>query len=160
MNNVHIEKQKFAKWIIFLIFPIVLLFGLGVYQQIIMGIPFGDKPSPNFMLILMFMLSLLLLILFWKASLQIKIDTTTIDIVFSPFLKRSILWKDVKTATVVNYGFVGGWGVRFSKQYGKIYSTKGKHGVFLELNNGEKLMISTQNKIALDQYLETNQLPK
>ena len=43
---------------------------------------------------------------------------------FIPFVKKRIKWTEIKKAEVVNYGFVGGWGIRLSIEYGTVYNIR------------------------------------
>jgi len=47
---------------------------------------------------------------------------------------------------VVDYGFVGGWGVRWWTKFGTVYNVMGRIGLAIELKNGKKLLIGTQKK--------------
>lgn len=54
-------------------------------------------------------------------------------------------WYQIKSATIVEFDRkkdFSGWPVRHSREYGKGYITQGKKGLFLELMNGEKVMVS------------------
>jgi hypothetical protein len=55
---------------------------------------------------------------------------------------------------VLNYGFVGGWGVRLWTKYGTVYNVKGNIGLAIELKNGTKFLIGTQKEIELRSFLE------
>ena len=67
------EVQKFTPWWLW-----VLLIGIGfipvleIYQQLILGQPFGDKPMPDVGLLLLAVFVFCLIALFW--SMQLKIE--------------------------------------------------------------------------------------
>lgn len=65
-----------------------------------------------------------------------------------------MLCKDIKSAKVVNYGFVGGWGIRLWTAYGTVYNIKGNKGLAIELFNGEKFLIGTQKENELKIIVE------
>ena len=44
----------------------------------------------------------------------------------------------LKSAKIVNYGFVG-YGIRLGSQYGTIYNVNGNKGFAIELSNGKKV---------------------
>jgi hypothetical protein len=73
---------------------------------------------------------------------------------FFPFVKKRIDWKDVKSAEVLDYGFVGGWGIRLWTAYGTVYNVKGTKGIAIELLNGKKFLIGTQKETELREILE------
>ena len=96
---------------------------------------------------------------FWSMKLLTKIDIKGVSIKFFPFTQQSIQWEDIKSAEVVNYGFVGGWGVRIGTKYGTVYNTAGNKGLALILKNGKKICIGTQKdeemKSVVNEILET-----
>lgn len=71
-------------------------------------------------------------------------------------MRKSVEWEDVKQAKVVDYGFVGGWGIRFGTEYGTVYNIKGKKGLAIELNNGKKFLIGTQKEEELNEVLQSD----
>jgi hypothetical protein len=71
-----------------------------------------------------------------------------------PFVKKTIYWRDVEKAEVINYGWVGGWGLRKSRKYGTVYNTSGSKGLHLVLKNGKQMVIGTQKEKELKAFLE------
>lgn len=148
------ESQRFSQtWLWLILASTMLIPVLGLYQQMVVGVPFGNNPMSNVGLVVMLLFEAGLLYFFWSIRLNTEIDKQEIRFAFRPFTRRSILWSDVKTAQVVNYGFVGGWGVRYSGSYGKIYNVNGKFGLALELKSGEKICIGTQQQEELKEVL-------
>ncbi|MBL7808822.1 MAG: hypothetical protein JNN28_13460 [Saprospiraceae bacterium] len=148
------ESQRFAQtWLWVILIGTLFIPILGLYQQMVVGVPFGNNPMPNVGLVAMLLFEAVLLYFFWSIRLNTEIDKQEIRFAFRPFTRRRILWSDVKTAQVVNYGFVGGWGVRYSASYGKIYNVNGKYGLTLELKSGEKICIGTQQQEELKEVL-------
>ena len=91
---------------------------------------------------------------FWKMELRTNINNEGIKIKFFPFTNKEIKWEEIEQVKVINYGFVGGWGVRFGTKHGTIYNTDGRFGLALELKNGKKLCIGTQNEKELNKLIE------
>lgn len=83
------------------------------------------------------------------STLTVEISTDSIKMNYFPFSRKKFLWADVKAASVVDYGFVGGWGLRLGTKYGAVYNSRGTHGLFLTLNSGQKCVIGTQQPDAL-----------
>ena len=83
-----------------------------------------------------------------------EIDNQRIQFAMRPFVKKTIYWQDVEKAEVINYGWVGGWGVKRSKKYGKVYNTSGSRGLHLVLKNGKQMVIGTQKEKDLTAFLE------
>ena len=73
---------------------------------------------------------------------------------FFPLVKKRVNWKEIKTAEIVNYGFVGGWGIRLWTKYGTVYNMKGNKGLAIALTDGNKFLIGTQKPEELTAILE------
>ena len=149
------EEQKFTQWWLWLILiPVGILPFVGVYKQIILGEPFGDNPMSNLGLIIFSVIMILLLGLFAVMKLKTKIDDNEIQMSFFPFLKKKTKWSEIKKAEVVNYGFLGGWGIRLCTKYGTVYNIKGNKGLAIELMNGKKYLIGTQKETELNEIIK------
>ena len=77
-------------------------------------------------------------------KLKTEISSSGIKMAFSPLAKKNISWKDIKSAKIVKYEFVG-YGIRFGSIYGTVYNTKGDMGLAIETRSGDKFVIGTQN---------------
>ena len=149
------ENQKFTQWWLWTILIGITLIPIsGFYKQIILGEQFGDKPLSNFGLIIFLLLMIVFVAFFWKMELITNINNEGIKIKFFPFTNKEIKWEEIEQVKVINYGFVGGWGVRFGTKHGTIYNTSGRIGLALELKNGKKLCIGTQNEKELNKQIE------
>ncbi|OAB28567.1 hypothetical protein SAMN05444395_101321 [Flavobacterium fryxellicola] len=148
------EEQKFTQWWLWLILIGIALFPVyGIYKQIFLGEIFGDKPMSDVGLTIFAIVMFLIVMLFWLFKLKTEINTKEIRIQFFPLANRIVEWKDVKSAQVLNYGFVGGWGIRLFTKYGTVYNTKGNKGLAIELKNGKKLLVGTQKMDALTEVI-------
>lgn len=92
----------------------------------------------------------LLLLLFWKARLEVRFDREGLNYRFSPFQlrERRISWEEVGKAYLRTYRPIweyGGWGIR-TNWNGKnaAYNVSGDQGLQLELKNGRRLLFGTQ----------------
>jgi len=149
------EEQKFTQWWLWLILiGIGILPIFGIYKQLIMGEKFGEKPMSDFELIIFAVFIFGLIAMFWFIRLKTEIDQTEIRMNFFPFVKKTAKWKEVKSAKIVNYGFVGGWGIRLWTNYGTVYNTDGHKGLAIELLNGKRFLIGTQKEIELNEIVE------
>jgi hypothetical protein len=154
MNIVFKEEQKFTQWWLWVILiGIGILPVIGIYKQLILGEKFGDKPMSNWGLILFSLLIFSLLALFRFMKLKTEINKYEIRMSYFPFTKKRIYWKDIKSAKVVNYGFVG-YGIRFGSKFGTVYNMNGKKGLAIELQNGKKFVIGTQKENELNKIVE------
>lgn len=155
MKTVFQEEQKFTQWWLWVILTGVALIPLyGIYKQFILGEPLGELAMSPVGLILfcVFIFGLIALFLFMR--LKTEIDTDEIQMNFVPFVKKRVNWREVKNAEVVNYGFVGGWGIRFWTNYGTVYNIKGNKGLAIELLNGKKFLIGTQKETELNETVK------
>jgi len=154
MKIVFKEEQKFTQWWLWLILiGIGVLPIIGIYKQLIIEEKFGDNPMSDLGLIIFSIFIFGLITLFWFMRLKTIIDQNEIRMSFFPFVKKKVNWKDVKSAEVVNYGFVGGWGIRLGTKYGTIYNIKGNRGLAIELLNGKKFLTGTQKETELREIL-------
>lgn len=137
------EVQKFTQWWLWL-----LLLSIGlmfIYAQ-----------TANLGALILVVVSLLFL------SLRIitEVDRTGIRFRYFPFIKRTYRWQEIASAQVVDYGFVGGWGIRLFTPYGTIYNVKGSKGLAVELKDGSKFCLGTQKPEELQELLSSKNFQK
>jgi len=149
------EKQRFTQWWLWAILLSLAFIGtLGLYQQIIKEQPFGDNPMSDSSLIIFAIFMYALPALFLWIRLKTEISQEKIKLNFVPFLTKSVDWSDVKSAVVLDYGFVGGWGIYQSAKYGTVYATGGKIGLAITTKKGQKFVIGTRREVDLKTYLK------
>ncbi len=167
MKSTFTEVQKFSPFVLAFIYlitlPIIAFLAYGLYVQFVQGKPFGNLPTSDTELLLISAIGISFCLgfiyLFKSICLQTEINQEAISIKFNPFVNKTILWRDVKSAEVIKYGFVGGWGIRLWTKYGTVYNIKGSIGLRLELNNGKKVLIGTQKEKELMAFLDNMGLP-
>lgn len=156
MKPIFKEEQKFTQWWLWLLLIGIGIIPLyGIYKQLILGEIFGNNPMSDLGLILFSLFVFGIIVLFWLMLLITEIDRYYIKMSFFPFVKKQIKWSEIKTANVLNYGFVGGWGIRILTKYGTVYNIKGNIGLAIELLNGKKMVIGTQKETELKIFSET-----
>jgi hypothetical protein len=144
------EEQKFSQWWLWIIIVTIGIIPIyGIYKQLILGVKFGNNPMSDLGLIIFSIFIFALIWLFLIMKLKTTIDEHEIQMSFFPFVKKKINWSEIKKADVVNYGFVGGWGIRLWTKYGTVYNMKGNKGLAIELLNGKKILIGTQKEAEL-----------
>jgi hypothetical protein len=154
MESEFKEKQKFTQWWLWLFLIAIGLFQVyGLFKQLIIGQRFGDKPMSDIGLSFFTIIPFGIIILFWYMKLETEIDQKEIRVRFSPLVKKTFKWEDVKSATVLKYKFVG-YGIRLLTSYGTVYNIKGNIGLAVELKNGDKILIGTQKGSELTQIIE------
>lgn len=144
------EKQKFTQWWIWaILIGLGILAGYGIFKQIFIGELFGDNPMSNSGLILFALFILGVICFVWYVSLTTEINDDEIKIRFTPFFSKEFRWNEIKSAKIINYGFVG-YGIRVGSEQGTVYNVKGNKGLAIELNSGEKIVIGTQKETELN----------
>ncbi len=142
MKDKFIEIQKFTQWWVWLV--MCGLLGFPIYAFLMSGVSEGLKASPV----------ILVVVLFYLLKLRTKIDLNGIQMAYFPFVNKFIAWKTIKKVSVINYGFVGGWGIRFWTKYGTVYNVSGNKGVLVELNDGKTFVIGSQKEEELKEVLK------
>ena len=149
------EEQKFNQWWLWLILiPMGVLPLIGIYKQLILGEKLGDNPMSDISLLIFSIIMFSLVGLFLIMKLKTSIDKNGINMHFFPFIKKSVDWQQIKNVKVVNYGFVGGWGIRLWTKYGTVYNVKGDKGLEIVLKSGKKFLIGTQKETELSTIIE------
>lgn len=152
-NNLYTEQQRFTPiWISILLLILWLYLIYRTYQQIFMNISLGDSPMSNSGLILFDAIMLVVIYILSTLSLRLAIQEKFIDIQFFPIHRKRILFKNIKKAEIITYKVIGS-GIRVSVKYGTIYRVGGNKGLFIELENGDKILVGTKNKKEVEKAL-------
>ncbi|MGB0886275.1 MAG: hypothetical protein ACPGVH_09840 [Chitinophagales bacterium] len=148
------ETQKFKqKWIW------ILLVGLFIFSITMPFLAFFQ--NPNFQIsktfitgnILNFIIFIAIFLLFYFLKLSTKITSEAIEMQYFPFIKKNVTWSDIESTEVLDYGFVGGWGIRFGTKYGTVYNVSGSKGLHIKLKNGKHFLIGSQKTEILEKIL-------
>ncbi len=142
----EVQRNGIALFVLLLL-PL-LIFVYGIYQQIIMGMPFGDKPASDTSLICITLFYALFLIFIYSLKLTTVISSTGIAVSYSPFFKdRFYSFDALKSIEVERYSpylkYLG-HGYRKGFDGSTAYTVKGDHAFILILEDGSKLRIGTQ----------------
>lgn len=149
------ERQAFRQpwfWAILLAATLASsgVMAYGLYQQLALHRPFGNHPTSDTALAwtsgLLIAANLLFLWFFWRMELVVRVEPDAVHVRFWPFVRRKILYPDVRSAEPRAYNALreyGGWGIRYGRA-GKAYNVSGNEGVQLELASGERLLIGSQ----------------
>jgi len=139
------ESQRFNQWWLWAL--LLAVFGVGSYglvQQLILYIPFGSKPTNNIGIIGLTVFNIGIIVLFRWMRLDTRINAEGIFMRFIPFKTKFHRWEEIGSISVVNYGFVGGWGIRFFTAYGTVYNMRGAEGLSIRLKSGKQFLIGSQ----------------
>ncbi|HEY6555222.1 MAG TPA: hypothetical protein VI669_17830 [Vicinamibacteria bacterium] len=130
---------------------VVVPFSLGMWQQLVLGKPWGDRPMPDaaFALIGPFAILLSFLpiaVLLMPLRVEVRADGISIQLV--GFLRRRVVpRKEIHGAALTHIGPVG-WGYRHGRGRA-VYRMDGSEGVELELTSGKKIVIGSQRPRSL-----------
>jgi hypothetical protein len=150
------EVQRFTEWWLWLILIAIGAISIvGLYKQFVLKKPFGDHPMSNIGLVLSALFIFAFIAFFAVIKLITVIDNKGISIYFSPFVRRKIPWAKIKTAIVADYGFVG-YGIRYGNKYGVVYNIKGRLGIAIEKNNGDKMVMGTRQAAEMNRVINTS----
>ncbi len=163
------EVQRFTVWWLWLIligaFAVsVLPLWYGTWSQLTTGVPWGNNPAGDTILLVTTLAVTLLMgglvILFALARLETEITSVDVAFRFFPFFRK---WKRISREEILRFeagkynpiADYGGWGVRqgFGKK-GKAYNVSGNLGLTLYLVNGKKLLIGTRRVQAISYAME------
>lgn len=150
------EEQRFARWIIvmtqFILMGCAGTFGWGLYQQLVLKQPFGDRPMGDGALIAT---SIVVFTVAGGVALLIGISKLITEVrgegLFVRFVPFHLCWRQVPLERIVRFEAVtyrpirqyGGWGIRWVWR-GKAYNARGNRGVRLDFDNGRHLLIGSQ----------------
>ena len=149
------EEQKFTQWWLWLILIGIAVFPIiGIYKQLSLEQQYVGSVTSYSEIILFSILIVGIIVLFLSMKLTTEIDENEIRMKFFPFVNRKVSWHEIETIGVVNYGFVGGWGIRLWTAYGTVYNIKGNKGLAIELKDGKRFVIGTQKEEELRKIIE------
>jgi membrane protein YdbS with pleckstrin-like domain len=170
------EEQKYTQgvqiWILIVAFlASIIPFVIGMYQQLVLGKPWGDQPMSDSNLIFTFLLIFILMgglvVLFTQVKLQLTVDEQGIRYRFPFYVIREkvIPAEQIERYEIRTYRPLmeyGGWGykvgihrkLRRISKWGSAMTIKGKTGLQLYLKDGNKLLIGTQRAEALRRAME------
>jgi hypothetical protein len=153
---VYREVQQFrAWWLIALIALIALTGWVGFIQQIILGEDFGDKPVPDVVIwIIWILIGIGVPIYFWRTRMIVEVYDDHIHIQHISIIRRDIAMNDIQSAEAVKYNPIrdyGGWGYRWWLGKNSVaYNVSGNEGVRLILRGaGRDILIGSQHAAEL-----------
>lgn len=145
MKPLFTEKQRFNQWWIWLLLAVSL-----AVPAILLFKEASEKSGGFSGLIII----LSVIILFVVLRMTTVVTKENIQLTYFPFVNKTINLADIETMKVINYGFVGGWGIRFWTQYGTVYNVRGNKGLHIKFKNGKQLVIGTQKPQELEKVVE------
>jgi len=157
------ETQRFKTWWAWGAVGVLnMLFIYAILQQVFIGKPFGTKPAPDLVLILVELFLLVLFIFLGSIRLKTRITETGIYYRFYPFQfrEKAIEWHELNDAYIREYNSFheyGGWGIRTgSSRTGRAINTSASSNKGLQLNfvDGRLLLIGTKRPDEIQAIVE------
>ena len=146
------ENQRFSQWWLWLLLMVVIS---NLVREFLNGTA-EEKDALFFSALTLTLTS----VLFGVMKLETTIDSEGIAVRFFPFQlkKKHFNWDQLECCFIRTYKPVieyGGWGIRktFSGK-GTAYNVKGKVGLQLVFQNGDRLLIVTQKAPELQAFLK------
>jgi len=139
---------------------LLAVFGYGLYVQLVLGQPWGDRPLSDTDLIWLSLVSLVgyaaLLLLLYLLRLSTEVRPDGLSIHFHPLRHKLIPYRRIQSVQARRYRPLweyGGWGIRYGPG-GWAYNVKGDRGVQLVLDNGSRLLLGSQRPDALERAIK------
>ena len=149
------EVQRFTQrwvWILLMIIMLglVIIFGYGFIEQLVFGIPWGDRPVSDSTLLMIgtaiILFTVSMIYLFYSLRLITEIRKDGVYIRFYPFRSKIIPYKAITTCEARTYkplAEYGGWGIKYGRS-GWAYNIYGDRGVQLVLDDQKRILIGSQ----------------
>ncbi|MGB5982246.1 MAG: hypothetical protein WBG46_08885 [Nonlabens sp.] len=146
------ETQHFSKWITV---SLAVLMLVAVFPTTFMS---TDEYTDNLAIkLLLSSLPIAIAVFMFVLRQETYITEDYIEMRYFPLVKKKWYWKDIMEPQVIDYGFVGGWGIRIWTGYGTVYNTKGSKGLnFKTTQKGKpkEYTIGTQRPEELQEVLQ------
>lgn len=152
-------------WIWVLILFIAAINWFGFIQQILLGIPFGNKPAPDFLLIIFWLvfgiIFPLCLCFFMKLITEVRYDGLYIRYMPFHLNYKRIPFNEIENYTVITYKLIaqfGGTGIRVNIHGETGYIMSGNKGIKLKLTNKKVIVLGSQNPNELIKALDVGKM--
>lgn len=152
------EVQALRRWWLsaMLLIPLAIT-GYGLFQQIILRRPWGNRPVSDltFVLIEGALAAFVVWIHLIRLVTEVRDDTLIVRYVCLWPVRRIPL-TDISSARDITYSPIldyGGWGVRWGWDGSMIFNVSGDRGVELLLKNGKRIVVGSQRSSELAQVI-------
>ena len=142
------EVQKFRQpWLVVLWMGPLGVLAWGVWQQLVLKRPWGDRPAPDGVLVALGLGVLLLSLWMFRMRLVTEVRDDLLRVHFVLLWKPKIIpFAEIRSFEVVTYRPIieyGGWGIRRGRN-GWAYNVSGNRGVRLELSDGARFLVGSR----------------
>jgi hypothetical protein len=142
------EEQRFRQWWVWLlVLGVAAIQWWGFVEQIVLGVPWGDSPAPDWIMWLFWLLfGIGLPVFFYRLALTVDVTPEQVIIRYRPLANRMIPFAEVESVKVRTYKPIlsyGGYGLRGTSR-NTVYNVSGNQGVSLLLRDGRQVLIGSQ----------------
>ncbi|WP_163969347.1 DUF6141 family protein [Oceanobacillus halotolerans] len=155
------RPRQILWWVLILLVAIFMWYWF--IQQIIFGVPMGDKPAPDVVTIIFWLIFGIIfpVVMLGILKLIIEVRNDGIYIRFVPFhfQYKQFLFKDIRYYDSITNSPLkrfGGWGIRFNLKGETAYNLNGKEGIELRLKYNT-VIIGSQKPNELKKAMDTVQ---
>jgi hypothetical protein len=154
MKPLFEEKQRFTQWWLWVIIVaaslvVMGLFGNALYQQMVLGKPWGDNPLSDDSLVILAVFNItaviVMLLIFFNATLEVNVDKTSVSWRYFPLFRK---WRRIEREDILGFEarkyYIKGYGFHRDLRGNKSVTVKGHDGVEVTLANGSKFLLGTQ----------------
>lgn len=150
----YVERQKFNQWWLWLLMiGVFMVTAVPIVQEVLSnGLVWGNVGP----LLVGPAVAALVMILIATLELRTTITRDGIEVKFWPLVTKRIFRSEIEGARVRTYSAIkefGGWGYRIRPGATAI-NMQGNSGLEIALENGQQLMIGTQQPEALAAFME------
>ena len=153
------EVQYFSRfWLTIILAPLIVFSWYAFFKQIIGGVPFGQRPAPNIVILILWILmgwGLPYILLAGRLITQVRCDGVYIKLYPFQFKFKKIPFEDITAVKPKTYRPImeyGGWGYRIGKT-SNAFTVKGNMGVLIERKEGKAILIGSQKPESLAQAI-------
>lgn len=143
------EKQHFSKWITI---PVAILMLVAVFPTTFLSTE--DYTDNIAIKLLLSSLPIAIAVFMFVLRQETIVTEDYIEMKYFPLVTKKWYWKDVIEPKIIDYGFVGGWGIRIWTGYGTVYNTKGSMGLNFKIEKGSKIKEYTIGTQRPDEFQE------
>lgn len=148
----EVQRWRDVWWVMLFVLGLAAMQWWGFIIQVVGGVPWGNKPAPDGMLLVLWLFFGIGFPLFFMwLHLLVEVHPGAITVRYRPFIKRVIPLSEIAHVEARVYrplAEFGGWGVR---GWGKrvAYNVSGNTGVELTLVDGRRIMLGSRHPAEL-----------